>query len=161
MMDEPRFIALDTIATTQLTLVYDVFSRAIEPLQQLPHMGITLQVKFVQLCLSEDGDVIFPDGYLPITQVPLTGDVPPSAPAGSLRVLDVDAIWEKGITQGIGAIDDWGVSITEDRAWIAMRRVFPPETPLQSVRFAPPCIAVLAGERLVELWLQIDNLPSV
>ncbi len=156
-----RFDVITAPVTAEFTLAYDVGSLAIEAVPRPAHVGITLHLKYVQLYLSDDGDIIFVDGFLPLAREPRTFDTPPDAVAGRLRVLDLDEILTEGVTQAVGEQGDWSVSITEDRAWIALRRVAPLETSLRTVRFAEPCIAMLADEYLVGLWLKVDNLPAV
>jgi hypothetical protein len=156
-----RFKVITAPVVAEFALIYDVSSLAIEPVPRLPHVGITLQLKYVQLYMSDEGDIIFPDGFLPLAGASWTSDTPPEASVGGLQVCDVDEILEDGVTQLIGEQNDWSVSITKDRTWVALRRLAQLETRLRAVRFAKSCIAVLAGERLVELWLKIDNLSTV
>jgi hypothetical protein len=168
---EPRFEIIDDIAHVGFTLLYDVSSLGIEAVPRPSHVGITLQVKYLQLYMSVTGDILFADGFLPLRATEGTGDTPlqvtrctsdtpPKAALGCLLVLEADEIIDTGITHAIGGSDDWEVSITDDREWIAMRRQPPVGGVLRTVQFARPCIAVLASDILIELWLHVDDLSG-
>jgi hypothetical protein len=119
-----------------------------------PPGGITsLVINTLQLEIDRWGQVLYVWGLCPSVAWRDTDLEPPSSSPGRLTVL------LEQITPGVsvGVTEDsyeWSAYFNRSTGWVSLQHPSASLDTCTTVEFASHCVAMLAGERLVAIWLQ-------
>jgi hypothetical protein len=120
----------------------------------------SIQIASLQIAVDYKGAVLYAYGYCPLLKHRETDLVPPAINRRARLFAHRETEWIPGIAYTIGGPTDWPIWINKRSGWVCLGDPSCNGT-IEAIEFATDSIAVLAGARLVAVWLRPKILPDL
>jgi hypothetical protein len=119
----------------------------------------SFQINSLQLAADENGEIYYPYGYFPLVHYRETDTLPPATNnSGALFAATETGELIPGIAYAVGGKNDWPLWINKQGGWACLGEPGLNQR-VDVIEFAANSVAVLAGSRLVAVWLHPESMP--